>query len=238
MKRKLKPCFFTPLLADCMAMVVTETTPSSHCGTALTMKRILFIFALGLFAMTAFAAETPEDVFWKSVRKANVLDEYEIYVKQYPNGRYVADAQAQVKSLKEIDAARELDRLQPDWRIISKSSEFNEWKQSLSESERSELESTWNPRFISERIDKFKNRKQADELAVEIGKVIDVNEQYGFLVASVTRQVKVNSRVYIDMNGKRLLGRAEKQSGSRLSITLTADFVTMQARGKPVFMFH
>ncbi len=200
------------------------------------MRQMLLTLVLGLCAFIAIAADTSEDVFWKSVRKANVLDEYEIYVKQYPNGRYVADARTQVRALKEIDATRELDRLQPDWQVISQSPEFGEWKKSLSVSERSELESSWDPKLISEIIYKFKSRKQADEVAVEIGKVIDVNVKYGFLVASVTKQVKPNSRVYIDLNGNKALGRAEKQSGSRLSITLETGSVSTQMSGKNVYL--
>ncbi len=56
------------------------------------MKHLLLIMALGLFALMAIAADTPEDGFWKSVKKSDVAEEYRLYVEQYPKGKYLGEA--------------------------------------------------------------------------------------------------------------------------------------------------
>jgi len=63
------------------------------------MKRICLIVALSRFALTAITADTPEDVFWKSVQKTDVLEEYRLYVEQYPKGKYLSDALRRIGAL-------------------------------------------------------------------------------------------------------------------------------------------
>jgi hypothetical protein len=40
-----------------------------------------------------------EDTFWKSVTKGNVVEEYEIYLQQYPKGKYVVEARRRIGKL-------------------------------------------------------------------------------------------------------------------------------------------
>ncbi len=56
------------------------------------MKRISLILALSLMVLAAYASDTPEDVFWNSVSKSDVIEEYRLYIEQYPKGKYVAEA--------------------------------------------------------------------------------------------------------------------------------------------------
>jgi hypothetical protein len=55
-----------------------------------------------------FAADA-EDAFWRSVVKGNVVEEYEIYLQQYPKGRYIVEAKQLVDKL--IENRRLLDEL-------------------------------------------------------------------------------------------------------------------------------
>jgi hypothetical protein len=63
------------------------------------MKHILFILTLGLFALMAIAADTPEDGFWKSVSKSDVVEEYRLYIEQFPKGKYLGEAWRRVGRL-------------------------------------------------------------------------------------------------------------------------------------------
>ena len=56
---------------------------------------------------TRVHAANAEDTFWKSVVKANVIEEYAIYVKQFPNGRYLVEATRLIDELRERDLLRE-----------------------------------------------------------------------------------------------------------------------------------
>jgi hypothetical protein len=50
------------------------------------------LLMLSLFVgVAAHAADSPEDVFWNSVKKANVAEEYRLYAEQYPRGKYLAE---------------------------------------------------------------------------------------------------------------------------------------------------
>jgi hypothetical protein len=63
------------------------------------MKRICFALALCLYALTASAADTPEDIFWKSVSKTDLMEEYLLYTKQYPKGKYAGEAWRRIGQL-------------------------------------------------------------------------------------------------------------------------------------------
>lgn len=58
------------------------------------MKLIYFMLMLmsSLTILAAYAADTPEDVFWRSVSKSDVVEEYRLYIEQYPNGKFVTEA--------------------------------------------------------------------------------------------------------------------------------------------------
>lgn len=52
-----------------------------------------------------------------------------------------------------------------DWRSVVASPEFSEWKNTLPEDERNELESSWDALFIGEKVAAFKATRVADEEA-------------------------------------------------------------------------
>ena len=84
--------FFIPRSIVCMGIVTEEEAPSANCWNALPMKHFLFILALGLFAISAIAADTPEDIFWTSVTRSDVVEDYRLYVEQSPKGTYLGEA--------------------------------------------------------------------------------------------------------------------------------------------------
>jgi hypothetical protein len=63
------------------------------------IKRISLILALGLFYIAGNAADTPEDGFWKSVSKSDVVEEYRLYIEQFPKGKYLGEAWRRVGRL-------------------------------------------------------------------------------------------------------------------------------------------
>ena len=68
-------------------------------------KILVAIFmVLGLcLSGVVHAADTPEDIFWNSVRKGNVAEEYEAYLTQYPKGRYEAEARSHIEGLDKVE---------------------------------------------------------------------------------------------------------------------------------------
>ena len=61
---------------------------------------LILAFWLTIFGVPAGAQSVgDEDAFWKSVRKGNVVEEYEIYLQQYPKGKYVAEARRRIGQL-------------------------------------------------------------------------------------------------------------------------------------------
>jgi formylglycine-generating enzyme required for sulfatase activity len=65
-----------------------------------TMRRFLCAAILCLITAFAYAGDA-EDVFWESVVKGNVQEEYELYLKQYPKGRYTGAARRIVEGMRE-----------------------------------------------------------------------------------------------------------------------------------------
>jgi co-chaperonin GroES (HSP10) len=55
---------------------------------------------------------------------------------------------------------------------------------------------------------------------IYVGKIVEVNKQYGFVVAHVNRQVLSGERLALELNGKEILLRSEKQIGGNLSLTM------------------
>jgi hypothetical protein len=76
--------------------------------------RILLVVLVAVFSVMAYGADSPEDVFWRSVSKVDLVEEYEIYIKQFPKGRYVIEAQQRLKKLHELEQLREESRRQKD----------------------------------------------------------------------------------------------------------------------------
>ncbi len=67
------------------------------------MKRLLLILTIGLFTVISNAADTPEDGFWKSVKKGAAIEEYRAYLESFPKGKYVGQARAAIEAM---EAAR------------------------------------------------------------------------------------------------------------------------------------
>ncbi len=63
------------------------------------MKLILLILSLGLFSLITNAADTPEEGFWKSVTRSDLVEEYRLYVEQYPKGKYLGKAWRRIGQL-------------------------------------------------------------------------------------------------------------------------------------------
>lgn len=59
---------------------------------------LLITLLLSTSAMGA-SNQSIEDVFWQSVQKSDVLEEYRIYIKQYPNGKYQKQAKRRIRQL-------------------------------------------------------------------------------------------------------------------------------------------
>jgi hypothetical protein len=76
---------------------------------------ILVFCVTGFGALPKASAADAEDAFWKSVTKGNVIEEYEIYLQQYPTGRYTVEA------LRRLDEIKELTRLKEEIRLMKES---------------------------------------------------------------------------------------------------------------------
>ena len=55
----------------------------------------MFVFCLCLSGLVQ-AADTPEDIFWRSVSKSNLAEEYRLYADQYPKGKHVTEAKRRI----------------------------------------------------------------------------------------------------------------------------------------------
>jgi outer membrane protein assembly factor BamD (BamD/ComL family) len=66
------------------------------------MKRICVIWALifSAYLPSITHADPKEDGFWNSVAKGNVAEEYELYLEQYPKGKYAPEAKRRLDKLK------------------------------------------------------------------------------------------------------------------------------------------
>jgi len=64
---------------------------------------------LGLsFGTITRAADSPEAIFWNSVRKADVMEEYRLYTEQFPNGKFTREAWRRIGQLEaEAEAKRQ-----------------------------------------------------------------------------------------------------------------------------------
>jgi hypothetical protein len=78
-------------------------------GYEQSMRRFFCAAILCLITAFAYAADS-EDVFWQSVVKGNVQEEYELYLNQYPKGRYVKEARRIIDGIREEAARREKEQ--------------------------------------------------------------------------------------------------------------------------------
>jgi len=69
------------------------------------------LLTLGLcLGGVAQGADSPEEVFWQSVKKSDVVEEYRIYVEQYPKGKYLGEAWKRIGRLEgEAEAKRQAE---------------------------------------------------------------------------------------------------------------------------------
>ena len=70
------------------------------------ITQFLFVFCLCLGSV-AHATDTPEDIFWNSVSRTNLVEEYQLYVEQYPKGKYLKEAR---KRMRQFEAQVEEER--------------------------------------------------------------------------------------------------------------------------------
>jgi hypothetical protein len=75
-------------------------------GSEQTMRRFFGAAILCLCAAFAYAGDV-EDVFWESVVKGNAQEEYEIYLKKYPKGRYAGEARRKIEAMQEKARAQQ-----------------------------------------------------------------------------------------------------------------------------------
>lgn len=59
------------------------------------------------------------------------------------------------------EVAKQMDRLEPNWRAIVASKEFRQWMSQLPKSERDKLDESWDPLFIHEKIKAFQRQQPA-----------------------------------------------------------------------------
>jgi len=65
---------------------------------------LALVLCLGGVAQSADSSQ--EDMFWNSVKKSNAIDEYRVYVTQYPNGKYAGDAWRRIGQLEAQEQAQ------------------------------------------------------------------------------------------------------------------------------------
>ena len=113
------------------------------------IRKSVACMMLCLVVVFAYAADT-EDVFWESVVKGNVQEEYELYLKQYPKGRYVKEAR------RIVDGMREKARAQQ---------EAKKQKQAQAEAAK------WTEAEKKRREEEEEQRRQAEQEAMRPGRV-------------------------------------------------------------------
>ena len=84
------------------------------------------------------------------------------------NQNYAPELSAS-KADKSLSSSKEsltatLDKLRPNWREITNSKGFNEWKMSLSENEKSILNDSWDPYLLNEKIQQYIDQKNKQNL--------------------------------------------------------------------------
>jgi formylglycine-generating enzyme required for sulfatase activity len=83
---------------------------------------------LSLVVFEANATDTPEDIFWQSVRNSDLVEEYHLYVEQYPKGKYLSDAWRRISQFevakKPALARKDADR-GPQWAEADNGSDIN-----------------------------------------------------------------------------------------------------------------
>ena len=96
-------------------------------------------------------------------------------LRAIPTGGPAMDADAVKLSTKQEVHMELVDADHPDWRDIVPTPEFAAWKATLPEKDREALDSTWNSRVISRRLDEFKAHRKAEAEAA--AKALKANGQ-------------------------------------------------------------
>jgi hypothetical protein len=66
-------------------------------------------------------ATDPESALWNEVKSTNLLDDYQIYLAQYPKGKYVALANSRISKIKEAAANEDARKEQQVWAAVEQS---------------------------------------------------------------------------------------------------------------------
>ena len=93
---------------------------------------VLLMLCICLGAVS-YGADSPEEIFWKSVRKSDVVEEYKLYVDQYPKGKYSSEAWRQIGRLEakaeaEAQSTRKADESRRAEAELLKREELSHWQ--------------------------------------------------------------------------------------------------------------
>jgi len=78
-------------------------------------------------------ATDPDSALWTEVQRSNSMDDYEVYIAQYPKGKYVALAKSRIKKLKSQAAAELAKREKAAWDNASDTSTEASYQTYISE---------------------------------------------------------------------------------------------------------
>lgn len=162
------------------------------------------------------AAVQKEIPDWQEIKQSNLFN---AWLREQADMSFDAFASA-----KSADAIRVIRRYQ---------SEREQFAGKHLERERAKNAATAaEAKVIAERLQK------QNEVAsrIYVGKVIEVNKQYGFVVAHVNRQVSFGERLALELNGEEIFLRSEKQIGGNLSLTLDRANVSDSLIGGMVYV--
>ncbi len=126
-----------------------------------------FLCAAILCLVSAFAhAVDAEDVFWESVLKGNVQEEYELYLKQYPHGRHAQEAQRILGLMREKAGANEAEgKRRQEQAEAAKKAREEARRQAQEERQRAEAEAE------QQRAEREAGRKRVETEAMRPGRV-------------------------------------------------------------------
>lgn len=74
------------------------------------LGKYIYLILLCFVASYSVAADNVDEGFWRSVKTGDVIEEYEIYLQQFPNGQYARQARNRINELREIERLRDENR--------------------------------------------------------------------------------------------------------------------------------
>jgi len=170
---------------------------------AIARVAVVLLLCLG---ETAKAAESPEDIFWQSVRKSDVMEEYRLYVEQYPKGKHIAEAWRQIGRLEaQTEARRQVDEDPRKTEREAQSAEQHAW-------EKAENTKTLEAyRYFLNNYPRGRYAKQATEKAKQLETTWSDNDGLGY---GYTCAANSECRSYlVCVNNRCGLGASPKQRG-------------------------